>query len=67
MKSLRRFLEEAISLSTGLPYLKKSQIKRILEINKEWLTENRQCKIKCEECFVALVCPYPKLLKSLNQ
>ena len=33
---------------------------------KEWLQQNRTCKIPCKNCFLSVQCPYPKLLEELE-
>ena len=59
MTTLKQILEPLMSLTKGDKLL-------CIQAVKKWLQQKRTCKIQCENCFLSVQCPYPKILEELE-
>ena len=61
MKSLKQFFEEGLTKEEFQDYYV------VIKNNfKEWLKQFT-CKIPCENCFVSIACPYPRMVEDLEK
>ena len=63
MTTLKQALEKNIPKTTYEHPLIFIGIKNAV---KEWIQQKRTCKIPCENCFLSVQCPYPKIWEDLE-